>query len=59
MHTYLYINPYEDYPTVDIDVFGQKYKDCLETIHPSEDNGGLKIAKGIMNQIKYLESLTK
>ena len=59
MHTYLYINPYEDYPTVDIDIFGQKYKDCLETIHPSEDSGGLKIAKGIMNQIKYLESLTK
>lgn len=56
MHTYLFVNPYTDYTISDITIDGVTYKDCSEPIHPTQV-GGEKIAKGIMRQMMYIDSL--
>ena len=58
MPTQLYVDPYNDYPSFDVDIFGSIYKDGTEAIHPSQD-GGKKIAKGILNQMKLIDYLGK
>ena len=57
MHTYLFVNPYTDYTISDVTINGVTYKDCSDPIHPTQD-GGEKIAKGIMRQMKYIDSLS-
>lgn len=56
MHTYLFVNPYTDYPTITTTIDGVEYVDGTEAIHPS-DAGGEKIAKGIIRQMMYIDGL--
>ena len=56
MHTYLFVNPYPDYPTITTTIDGVEYVDGTEAIHPSDD-GGEKIAKGIIRQMMYIDGL--
>lgn len=56
MPTYLFVNPYTDYPTFTTTIDGVEYVDSTEVIHPS-DAGGEKIAKGIIRQMMYIDGL--
>lgn len=56
MPTYLFVNPYTDYPSFTHTIGGVEYKDGTEAIHPNSD-GGEKIAKGIVRQMMYIDGL--
>ena len=53
MHTYLFVNPYTDYPTITTTIDGVEYVDGTEAIHPSDDG----VAKGIIRQMMYIDGL--
>lgn len=56
MPSYLYVNPYTDYSMISTVIDGVEYSDNSEPIHPTE-KGGEKIAKGIIRQMMYIDSL--
>lgn len=57
MPTYLFVNPYTDYNMITTTIDGIEYEDNAEPIHPSENGGGEKIAKGIIRQMMYIDGL--
>lgn len=56
MPTYLFVNPYTDYTMFKTVIDGVEYDDNSEPIHPTQE-GGLKIAKGIIRQMMYIDGL--
>ena len=56
MSTYLFVNPYTDYTMFKTVIDGVEYDDNSEPIHPTQE-GGLKIAKGIIRQMMYIDGL--